>query len=982
MRIGAELEFADGPRDLLRVKRKESLLDAQEHPISEAALHQELGGIEREAYCMMFSLDDKSLERGGQSILASQGELGRLLFSASAGLSDLSRALQGLREHSEEFYKPRGRNHQLNELKNKLADLKNERERLDMAVGEYRSLVEERDRIQQQYNSAQKERAAEVARRDEIQRQLTALPKLGILITMRHQLEGLADIPEPPAAWAEELDSLRKQDIQAQVKEEAISNEIDRLNRVIGGLEIDSRRESMAAEVERLKELRARFMSAEKDLPGRRMSLREANARIDGILVRIEREEEKNPARLALGASVTGPMQRLMEQRSGIDQAFQTAEVELRAAKTSLEAERSKLGEEDSERIEENDLQIVKLEIAVESLRLSDHTVRERTAKRAAETANVRLASRLKSLLPWTGQVEAIEAMVGPDRGRIARWKTALNKAELDLAGYIRDVDEYSREVERSKAKVNAISGATGVVSDKEAAAVRGKRERAWAQHKSEMNTASADLFEEVLRQDDIVTAARISHVSELAKLHQAQQSLAEAQAVLKRANVLKIEGGQARDAVLKEIATAISRMNPTLAKSSLTLSGLEDWLAKREKAIETQQEVRSAEQDIRAAVEDGKEAALRLSKALKAVGVLHDPKEGFDGLLAIGRETLDQHAKRGVIRNTIEELRNQVANRLRTLQDAETRQKAWHASWSKLCSQTWLSENGVPTIETVREILTSISELSSALQTKSGLEDRVAKMEKDQEDFREHTEILVQVFGISAETGSLLERAELVSTRMKSIESDRQRKTQAQKDLEGKEGESRAVAEARSLINQSKNAMLEFFGVQSLDDVAAKLAEVKTRKDLNKRTHQIETEIVQALRVDDLAVAENILETIDMTVLETELAELDARIEDQVLLCQQLFSSMKEAAAKLDAVGGDSKIADLEERRQTALLEIKEGSIGYLRLSAGVLAAEEALQIYRDKHRSSMMERASAAFRTISRGDYCEFSARVRDVI
>jgi uncharacterized protein YhaN len=101
------------------------------------------------------------------------------------------------------------------------------------------------------------------------------------------------------------------------------------------------------------------------------------------------------------------------------------------------------------------------------------------------------------------------------------------------------------------------------------------------------------------------------------------------------------------------------------------------------------------------------------------------------------------------------------------------------------------------------------------------------------------------------------------------------------------------------------------------------------------------------------------------------ELAELDARIEDQVLLCQQLFSSMKEAAAKLDAVGGDSKIADLEERRQTALLEIKEGSIGYLRLGAGVLAAEQALQIYRDKHRSSMMERASAAFRTISRGDY-----------
>jgi uncharacterized protein YhaN len=971
MRIGAQLEFVDGPRDLLRVKRKESLLDAQERPISDAALNQELGGIDREAYCMMFSLDDKSLERGGQSILASQGELGRLLFSASAGLSDLSRALQNIREHSDAFYKPRGRSHQLSELKNKLADLKNERERLDMIFSEYRILVEERDRFQQQYNSAQKERAAKVARRDEIQRHLTAFPKLGVLRETRHRLEGLSGIPEPPAAWAEELDTLRKQDIQTQVKEEAISNEIDRLKVVIRGLEIDARSEGMASEVERLKELRARFISAEKDLPGRRISLREAEAKIDTIMMRIDREGERNPAKLILGASVTGSLQRLMEQWSGIDQASQLAEAELCTARTSLETELSKLGEEDSDLIEENDLQMSKLEIVVESLRSSDHTVRERAARRAYETAKIRLESRLKTLLPWSAQMEALETMVGPDKGKIARWKAALNKAELDLAGHIRDVEDYSREVERSKAKVNAISGATGVVSDKEAAAVRGKRERAWAQHRNELDTASADLFEEVLRQDDIVTAARISHVSELAKLHQAQQSLAEAQAAHKRANALKIECGESRDSILKEIATAIARMDPTLAKSSMTLTGLEEWLAKREKAIETQQEVEAAEQDVRAAVEDGKEAVLRLSKALKASGVQRDLKDGFDALLAIGRETLDQHAKRGVIRNSIEELQNQVANRSRTLKDAETRQKGWRASWSKLCSQTWLGEKGVPTIETVRETLSSISELSMVLQTKSGLEDRIAKMEKDQTDFKDHSEMLAQVFGISAETGSPLERAELISAKMKSIDNDRQRKTQAEKDLEGKENEKRAAAEAQSLINQSKNAMLEFFAVQTLDDVAGKLAEVKTRKDLNERKYQIETEIVQALRVEDLADAASIIQGIDRTALEAELTELDAKIEDQVLLCQQLFSNMKEAVAKLDAVGGDSKIAELEEQRQTTLLEIREGANGYLRLSAGVLATEQALQIYRDKHRSSMMERASTAFRTISRGDY-----------
>lgn len=41
----------------------------------------------------MFCLDDETLEAGGESILASKGDLGHLLFSATAGLADLSARL-------------------------------------------------------------------------------------------------------------------------------------------------------------------------------------------------------------------------------------------------------------------------------------------------------------------------------------------------------------------------------------------------------------------------------------------------------------------------------------------------------------------------------------------------------------------------------------------------------------------------------------------------------------------------------------------------------------------------------------------------------------------------------------------------------------------------------------------------------------------------------------------------------------------------
>lgn len=94
MRIGGVLEFADGPREFVRIKKPQnSLLDGAGRPMLDSAIQVDVGGIDRDAYRTMFSLDDESLERGGDSILASKGDLGELLFSAGTGLADLSRKL-------------------------------------------------------------------------------------------------------------------------------------------------------------------------------------------------------------------------------------------------------------------------------------------------------------------------------------------------------------------------------------------------------------------------------------------------------------------------------------------------------------------------------------------------------------------------------------------------------------------------------------------------------------------------------------------------------------------------------------------------------------------------------------------------------------------------------------------------------------------------------------------------------------------------
>ena len=142
MKVGACLELSTGVREVQRIKKiQNSLLDVHGRPLPDNLFAGDLGGIQRGSYETMFSLDDATLKAGGNNILASKGDLGQLLFSASAGIGDLSRNLAELRTEADAFYKPRARSGELADLKSTLATLKQEKERLDILASHYAHLV-------------------------------------------------------------------------------------------------------------------------------------------------------------------------------------------------------------------------------------------------------------------------------------------------------------------------------------------------------------------------------------------------------------------------------------------------------------------------------------------------------------------------------------------------------------------------------------------------------------------------------------------------------------------------------------------------------------------------------------------------------------------------------------------------------------------------------------------------------------------------
>ncbi|CAG4934160.1 unnamed protein product [Acidithrix sp. C25] len=107
LRIGAIVRPNDGSDfEVYRIKRNtQSLRSGSDLPISEATMAEVLGGVGAEVYDSLFSIGHEEIVSGGQSLLKNEGELGRALFAASTGLTQLNSVMAKLDAKAGELFK-------------------------------------------------------------------------------------------------------------------------------------------------------------------------------------------------------------------------------------------------------------------------------------------------------------------------------------------------------------------------------------------------------------------------------------------------------------------------------------------------------------------------------------------------------------------------------------------------------------------------------------------------------------------------------------------------------------------------------------------------------------------------------------------------------------------------------------------------------------------------------------------------------------
>jgi len=967
MRVGGEIEINGTSRHFVRIKRPQnSLLDGADKPISEGIVLGDLGGIDRASYATMFSLDDDTLEAGGESILASNGDLGQLLFSASAGLSDLSQKLVDLRAELDGFYKFRSRGGELSELKARLADLRKQREAIDTIASEHAKLVEEHGRVAAQYDEAIAERGRIQSKLEGFRRQVSAWPRLVSLRGLRERIRPLMEIPEAQIGWVEELPKLQREEIELTTREKGVESEIRIISEELGGIVADDRVLGLAERIDLLADLRARYVTADKDIPERRLQQRDSDIAIAGILARMECDPDIDPGTLLLGTSTTGALRELMEQRSGVVAGVETTADELTEAQRRLADAQTKLKEAGDKAHLETPFAVSQLASAVSLARADDHVARRRLAERSRLEQLATLAEDMRALRPWTGEAGDLRNLSVPNVDSIGRWKLSIAETEKRCERQDEKIERLLADQRRLTAEVEAAGQVTGILSDQQAAEIRAAREEAWAGHKRTLESESAETFETCLRRDDIVTNSRIGNATEVAHLNQISKTLATVNADLTGVRDDRHATAEKLRDIQRQIAAAILEIAPSLSQD-WSLPKLEAWMGSRSKALDTLSAAEKAEREAGEAEQDGERIRRKLIDAARAAAIEFATDASVETLILLVQAAIDREAELTALRSEVLERKRDLDARERRAKKAKETERAWNESWSELCTSCWLGKNrAIPIVATIREVLKALEELAPLIERRASLVDRIQKMASDQRRFLTESESLAKALAIEP-ASQPLDLAIQITRALEGARVAESAREAASLRLKGAEARKKILAEEKEIHDRRKAAMIDHFKVDSLREVDAKLRDLERRQDLQNQAAAAEQDILGALGAPSISVAEEILDKLDRGAVETEIAQLEGRFEDQDKRSRELFSEQSKASDRLEAIGGDDAVAKIEARRRTTLLEIEEGAKQYLCLGLGISAAEQALRIYRDQHRSSMMARASEAFKIIS---------------
>ena len=356
-------------------------------------------------------------------------------------------------------------------------------------------------------------------------------------------------------------------------------------------------------------------------------------------------------------------------------------------------------------------------------------------------------------------------------------------------------------------------------------------------------------------------------------------------------------------------------------------------------------------------------------------MGETPDKDAAFDRLFAQA-EVLCERAKEGrALRHTAASAKAMSERRAAELLAARADLADWEARRATLLRDTWLDGAAQPDAAALRETLQILDQLDRDIAEQDRLHDRIAKMEANVVAFADAVMHLGNGLDL-APTGTTQTWAQ-ITARLTAAQQEAQSRARLSAEFEDARLRLGLLQAQLAHLQDEADTKAALFGGKGLESLRIGLGQAARKAAIESECAALQQDILSVTGASRLEDVLDALGDTDREDLNGALSRLQAMSDELGRSVQQAFAALAEARRQLAAVGGDDTAARLDTARQTVLMQTAEGAQAYLRRRLGILAVDHALRAYRDTHRSAMLQRATAAFATISRGAYTGLAAQ-----